>query len=251
MQAADERTLSNESLPGGAMWSGVLPRHHTLRLTDVEGGANVSMLLYNRDQLLERYNMADTLKAQHTAFLTSGCVLYSDMGRILCSVTHDSCGWHDTFSGMSDAESMRRRYGHHPYGELRNGFHRNARDQFLIELGKWGLGVRDIVPNLNWFTKVAPDAAGQLEYVSGHSRAGQRVELRAEMNVLIVLSTCPHPLDPSPSYAPKPVTLASFRSPPPGPDDACRRSRPENERGFFNTERMFASDAAAAPRGVQ
>jgi uncharacterized protein len=251
MDAAGERMLLSEGLPGGAMWSGVLPRHHTLRLTDVEGGANVSMLLYNRDQPIERYNMADTLKAQHTAYLTAGCVLYSDMGRILCSVTHDTCGWHDTFTGMSDAASVRNKYGEHPYAELRNGFYRNARDSFLVELGKWGLGLRDIVPNLNWFTKVAPDAAGRLQFAVGHSRPGQCVELRAEMNVLIALSTCPHPLDPSPSYAPKRVGLTIFRSSAPGPEDACRRSRPENERGFFNTERMFLADAAASPRGVE
>src|SRR5262245_36474218 len=93
---SSSRSILEEPLPGGAMWSRVLQRHQVLRLTDVEGGANVSMLLYNRDHLLERYNMPDTLKAQHTAFLTTGNVLYSDMGRILCSIIADSCGWHDT-----------------------------------------------------------------------------------------------------------------------------------------------------------
>jgi urea carboxylase-associated protein 2 len=236
---AQDRLLWTEGLPGAAMWSGVLLRHHTLRLTDVEGGANVSMLLFNRDLLVERYNMADTLKAQHTAYLTQGFVLYSDMGRVLCSVSADTCGWHDTVCGVSDAESVHKQYGDKNYQQARNGWYRNGRDELLIELGKWGLGYRDLVPNVNLFSKVSADDDGNLAYVVGHSKSGSYVDLRAEMNVLVVLSTCAHVLDPSPSYAPKPVAMSLYRSDPPGPEDACRRSRPENERGFVNTERLF------------
>src|SRR4051794_17827711 len=188
MDIPKDRVLLSEGLAGAAMWSGVLPRHHTLRLIDVEGGANVSMLLYNRELLIERYNMADTLKAQHTAYLTEGRVLYSDMGRVLCSISDDSVGWHDTLSGMSDAESVRAAYGDKRYGELRNGFYRSAREEMLIELGKWGMGQRDLVPNVNWFSKVAADDTGELSFVTGHSQAGSHVDLRAEMHVLIVLS---------------------------------------------------------------
>lgn len=232
--------LLEEVVPGAAMTSCVVPRHHTVRFTDLEGGANVSLLLYNRELFVERYNMADTLKAQHTAFVTRGHVLYSDMGRILCSITEDSCGWHDTFTGLSDAASVRERYGERPYGSHRNEFYRNARDELLIELGKWGLGVRDLVPNVNLFSKVAPDAEGKLQYVTGHSKIGAYVDLRAEMNVLLVLCTCPHVLDPAPKWAPKPVRIQISRTPAPAPDDVCRTSCPENARGFANTERMFA-----------
>lgn len=234
-----ERVLLQDELRGGTMISFVLARHRTLRLIDLEGGANVSTLLYNRDLPLERYNMPDTLKAQHTAFLTRGYVLYSDMGRILCSISDDSCGWHDTVTGLSTAASVRAKYGEKTYQEHRNAFHQNAQDQLLIELAKWGLGARDLVPNLNFFTKVAPDDAGNLSYVVGHSKPGAYVDLRAEMNVLVVLSTCLHALDPSPSYAPKRVGMVVYASDAPGADDLCRRSRPENERGFINTERMF------------
>ena len=235
----DPELLFEETVPGAAMMSWSLRRHQRLRFTDVEGGANASLLLYNRDMLLERYNMADTLKAQHTAFLTRGHVLYSDMGRILCSIVEDSCGWHDTVTGVSDAASVRARYGERSYGTHRNEWYRNARDQLLVELGKWGLGVRDLVPNLNLFSKIAPDPEGRLSFVTGHSRAGNSVELRAEMNVLVVASTCPHALDPAPTWSPKPVHVAWLAGPAPGPEDVCRRSRPENERGFANTERMF------------
>jgi uncharacterized protein len=242
MQEQTPTVLFEETVPGAGMWSWVLKRHQTLRLTDLEGGANVSMLLFNRELLHERYNMADTLKAQHSAFLTEGLVLYSDMGRILCSITRDTCGWHDTFTGLSDAASVRARYGDKPYGSARNAFHRNARDELLVELGKWGLDARDLVPNLNLFSKVAPDETGALKFVVGHSKPGACVELRAEMNVLVVMSTCPHVLDPAPSWAPKPVSLQVLRTPPPGLDDPCRRSRPENERGFINTERLFLGE---------
>jgi urea carboxylase-associated protein 2 len=247
MQAiAKDRLLLEEAVPGGAMWSHALGRHHVLRVTDVEGGANVSLLLYNRDQLLERYNMPDTLKAQHTAFLTKGRVLYSDMGRILCSMIEDTCGWHDTIAGMSDAALVHAKYGEKRYQQHRNAWQRNARDELLIELGKWGLGARDLVPNVNLFSKVAADADGKLHYMTGHSRSGACVELRAEMNVLCVLSTCQHPLDPAPSYSPRPIKLQVYRGDAPGPSDACRTSRPENARGFINTERLFRAQDTEA-----
>jgi urea carboxylase-associated protein 2 len=234
--------LFEEVVPGAGMWSWTLRRHQTLRLTDLQGGANASMLLFNRDLLIERYNMADTLKAQHTAFLSAGHVLYSDMGRILCSITQDSVGWHDTFTGLSDAASVRAQYGDKPYGSARNEWFRNAHDEFLVELGKYGLSQRDLVPNLNLFTKVAPDDAGALSYVADHSKPGGSLDLRAEMNVLVVMSTCPHVLDPAASWSPKPISVQLLRTPAPGPDDLCRRSRPENERGFINTENLFLGE---------
>lgn len=235
-----DRVVFEHELPGGGMWSHALRRHQALRLTDLDGGANVGLMLYNRDLPLERYNMPDTLKAQHTAFLTRGHVLYSDMGRVLCSITDDSCGWHDTICGHLDAAAVARRYGETSYQDQRNGMYRNARDSFLVELGKWGLGRADLVANVNLFSKVTADAEGRLGLVVGHSRAGHHVDLRAEMNVILVLNSCPHPLDPSTRYPQGRVRLTVYRADPPGPHDVCRRSRPENERGFENTERHFA-----------
>jgi urea carboxylase-associated protein 2 len=161
------------------------------------------------------------------------------MGRILCSVTEDTCGWHDTVCGHLDVAGSRAKYGLGRYQELRNDFHRNARDSFLVELAKWGLGLADLVPNLNLFSKVPATLDGELQFQPGSSRAGAFIDLRAEMNVLVVLNTAPHPFDPETKYAPRPVKLVGWRSDPPGPDDLCRRSRPENARGFENTERAF------------
>lgn len=236
---SSDQPLYEEEIPGGGMWSGVVRRHHTLRFVDIDGRANVSALLYNADGPLERYNMPDTLKAQYTAFITHGRVLMSDMGRALMSVTADTAGWHDTIGGHIDAATTLAKYGPARYQEARNEYHRNAHDSLLVELGKWGLGRQDLMPNLNLFSKVVPDADGRLRFVAGASAPGSLVDLRAEMNVLVVLSTCPHPMDPRPTYAPGRVRLSVRRTAVPGPDDACRRSRPEAARALANSERYF------------
>ena len=232
-------TLFEDVMQPGATWSHILKRGTALRLSDLEGGANVGAIFYNADCPVERLNIPDTLKVQHIARLTQGFVLYSDMGRILCSLTAGSLGWHDALAGCSDAAAVKAKYGEARYQECRNDFHRNARDSFLIELEKYGLGPRDLSPNINLFSKVAVGDDGAMTYTEGHSQPGSFVELRAEMNVLIILNSCPHPLDPSPRYAPRPVHLSLRRVPPPAAADACRVSRPENGRGFVLTERYF------------
>ncbi len=229
------RLVLSESLRGGQMWSRVIRRGQVLRLTDVEGGATPAALFYNPQLTLERYNMPDTLKAQHIARLTVGNVLFSDMGRVLFSIIDDSCGWHDTVTGHMTAELSEQKYGIGTYQELRNDYHHNTRDNFLTELGKYGLGDKDIVPNVNFFVKAAPDADGKLSWQS-QAKAGQSVDLRAEMDVLTVLSNTPHPWDPAPNYAPKPLALTIYVADPVAADDPCRTSCPENERGFTLTE---------------
>jgi len=148
-------------------------------------------------------------------------------------------GWHDPIGGSSNARIVRAKYGEGTYQECRNDWHKNTLDSFLVELGKWGLGARDLVPNVNFFSRVTVDQGGGLNFQSGNSRSGDWVELRAEMNTLVLINTCQHPLDPSPQYAPKPVQLSIRRVPAPAADDPCRISCPENERGFILTERYF------------
>lgn len=231
--------LWEEHLHGGAHWSGVARRGTTLRLTDMVGGANVAALFYNYEDRLERYNMADTLKAQHTAYLTKGCVCYSDMGRILCSITADSCGWHDTLCGVSNKAVVAAKYGETRFQEYRNGFYKNGLDSLLNELGKYGLGRRDVVANVNFFSKVTPGPDGRLYFRPTNSKAGDYVDLRFEMDALVVFSTCQHPLDPDPVYNPRYVRITASATGPAWRDDACRKRCPENERGFRNTEMMF------------
>ena len=129
------------------------------------------------------------------------------------------------------------KYGEKRYQQHRNAMHRNGRDNLLIELAKWGLGARDLMPSVNFFSKVVPDADGALSHVPGHSAAGSFVDLRFEMDTLVVLSSAPHPLDARADYAPADVQLVAWRADPVGADDACRIQCPQNGRTFINTER--------------
>jgi urea carboxylase-associated protein 2 len=236
---SETSVLWEETVEPGAAWSHVLKRGTSLLITDMEGGANVGAIFYNFECPAERFNLPDTLKAQHVARLTKGCVLYSDMGRILCSITEDTVGWHDPLGGCSNAQSVACKYGAAPYQQYRNHFHRNGRDSFLVELEKWGLGPRDLAANVNFFSRVTVDDEGGMTFHPRNSMSRSHVELRAEMNVLVVLNTCQHPLDTNPKYEPKPVRLSVRKARPVSAADPCRRFRPENLRGFTLTERYF------------
>lgn len=227
-------------LSGAGMWSGVVSRGKRLRLTDVEGGANVSMLLYNALERHERYNMPDTLKGQHIFYLRAPYCLHTDMGRLVASITEDSVGWHDTVCGHSDAKRVLAKYGAHDYQEARNDWYRNGRDCFLIELCKWGLGKQDLVPNINWFSKVVSDDEGKLSFVPGNSPAGSVVELRFELDTLVVLNTCQHPFDTDPEYRTHPVKLEILSGDSPSADDPSFTVRPENLRAWENNETYHA-----------
>ncbi|AHF91953.1 urea carboxylase [Opitutaceae bacterium TAV5] len=234
-----DRLLLEETLPGGAAWSWTVKRHTTLRLTALEAGANVSFLCFNRHDLIDRYNMADTLKGQHTAKLTTGYILVSDMGRVMMSITGDTVGWHDAIGGHDNAALVRKKWGEKNYQTARNRWHQNSRDHFLIELGKHGLNRRDLIANVNFFSKVTVDDEGRMHFVPGNASEGDFIDLRAEMDLLVILTTCHHPMDTAPEYGPKRVKLQLWRSDPPAADDWCRKYRPENERAFYNTEVLY------------
>lgn len=232
-------TLYEEIVPGGGHTSFVLKRGQLLRVTDLEGGANVSLLMFNAHEKTERLNLPDTLKCQHTARLTAGHCLYSDMGRVLAAITADTCGWHDSIGGVLNAEEAAEKYGQGRFQELRNEFYRNGHDNLLVELGKWNLGLTDLLMVLNLFSKVGSDAEGRLEFHAGNSKAGDYIELYAPMDTLVVLTALQHPMDPNPQYAPKPVKLSWQRVDSDGITVLCRTSCAENERGFHNTERLY------------
>jgi urea carboxylase-associated protein 2 len=233
---SSEAVFHEASMEGGKHWSLTVRNGTVLRLVDANGGANVGMLFYNPYNLLERYNAPDTLKCQHTFKLTKGHCLYSDMGRIFCSIIDDSVGWHDTVCGNSNKDLVGRRWGQKNYQEYRNEWRQNGHDSFLVEGGKYGLGRRDLAANVNWFSKVSVDDAGQMTFDERNSQAGDFVDLRFEMDALVLLHTCPHPMNPAPEYPRKPISLQLRQSPPVRDHDFCRNSRPENARGFQNTE---------------
>jgi len=217
-------------LPPGQAWSHRVRRGRALRLTALEDGANVSVLLYSAENPLERYCMADTLKAQQIARIAGGDALFSDMGRALAVVSADSCGWHDAIGGIGSTVGDDQRFGARPYQEHRHAMRRGARERLLVELSKHGLGLRDLVPTVNCFSKVVVRDGGALEFILGHARAGDHVELRAELDVLAVLCSAPHPLDRSAEYPARRVRLEVGR---PG-GVLAPLARPETERALRN-----------------
>jgi uncharacterized protein len=228
-------THYEDTIPGGCHWSMALNKGLTLRLVDIEGGANVGMLFYNPDNLLERYNAPDTLKCQHTFKLSRGNCLYSDMGRVFCSIVADSAGWHDTVCGNTTKKIVAARWGERRYQQYRNDWQQNGYDAFLVEVAKYGLGKKDLAANLNLFSKVTVDDAGGLLFDDAPTIPGRFIDLRFEMETLVVMHTCPHPLDPAAEYPRKPVSFQIRTSDPIADDDACRNHCPENQRGFLNT----------------
>lgn len=228
--------LYEDELPGGTHWSTLMRRGTLLRLIDKQGGANVGMLFYNPYNYLERYNAPDTLKCQHTFKLSKGNCLYSDMGRIFCSIIEDSVGWHDTVGGNSTKQSVAAKWGERNYQEYRNDWYLNGYDSFLVELAKYGLTERDMAANLNLFSKVAIDDQGNMSFAPGNSPAGGSITLRFEMDTLVLMHTCPHPMNPATEYPKRPVIFQIGEAEEVPVDDYCRTFCDENQRGFKNTE---------------
>lgn len=233
------KIIYTTQIPGNGHWSLELRRGALLRITDIDGGANVGMLFYNPRNLLERYNAPDTLKCQHTFKLQRGNCLYSDMGRIFASIIEDDLNWHDTICGNSNSEMIESKWGKRDYQSQRNDWLQNGYDAFLVELAKYGLGRADMAANVNWFSKVLSDDLGNIHLDQDVNTQGKSVTLRIEMDTLVVLHTCPHPLNNSESYPFKPIQIALGEADPVTEDDYCKNFRPENQRGFMNNDLYY------------
>jgi urea carboxylase-associated protein 2 len=234
------QVMWSEIVPGGSHWGWRMPRGSAMRFVALEAGANVSLVLYSAQEKLERYNMPDSLKAQHTAHYTRGHVLMSDMGRSMAGFTADSVGWHDPLGALLDNGLMQQKYGNdNRYETRRNAMHRSGKDGLLIEIGKYGLSRRDLIAPVNLFSKVGVDAQGRFAFEPGHAKAGDFVELRFDMDVIAAISTAPHGLDTSPTYEPKKVGLLAWRCGAAPADDVCRAFRPENARALHNTDLLY------------
>jgi urea carboxylase-associated protein 2 len=232
--ALDDLTW-DETLAAGDYAARVLTRGTRLRIENTAGDGCANLLIFNADQLAERLNIADTVKVQWQAYPGQGALLLSDMGRFLMSFTVDTCGNHDTFCSASTAKSNAAKYGN---GD-NFGPHPNARDRFALALTKFGLGKRDIGPNINLFKRVTVRSDGSLVFEPNSSAPGQFVELRAEMRVLVVIANTPHVLDPRTTYTATNLRLLAYRGPLTPEDDPIRNSTPERRRAFENTEDYF------------
>ncbi len=199
----------NHTLPSGEPYLLHIARGQTLRIVDLEGNQAVDVIFYNAQDLAEHYSATDTMLAQGGIYLSTGSVLMSSEGRPMLTLTADTCGRHDTLGGACAAESNTVRYA------LQKKYMHSCRDNYLIALqhADLGLGKRDIVPNVNFFMNVPVTADGQLTFADGVSGPGKYVELRAEMDILMLVSNCPQLNNPCNAYHPTPAQFLVWDTP--------------------------------------
>ncbi len=212
-----------ETIPGGWYWSTSLKAGDTIRIAQDAGPSAVSMIAWSATDTSERLNLPDTVKVQWTTAVGKGRVLFTDMGRVMFSVTEAASTAHDALVGGSTSAT-------HPS-------QRNTRDNFILVAGKLGLDRRDIPSAIAFFAPLRVDADGAFQWREDLRVSGDYVELRAEMDLVVALSNCPHPLDPDPASAP--VTVTRFRLPV-AADDLCRTATAEAVRGFENNAMQLA-----------
>lgn len=232
--AAQDLIWEETVAPGGYATRQV-SRGTRLRLTDLEGDACASLMVFNAEMPTERLNVADTVKVQWNAYLGPDKLLLSDMGRVLMSFLEDQAGTHDTFCGTSNATLNEAKYG-----EGRNsGAFPNGRDRLLLGAAKHGLGRRDVHPCVNLFKGTRIEADGTITPLIGPFEPGRSVTLRAEMEITIVIANCPHVLDPRQDWSISPLRLTGWRGPVTASDDTIRNATPEGQRAFLNVEDYY------------
>jgi urea carboxylase-associated protein 1 len=197
--------VSDEVVAARAPWSRVVARGETLRIIDLEGNQAVDCLLYNPHDTAERYSASETIVAQRNVFLGMGTQLRSSEGNVMMTIVGDTCGSHDTSGGACSCESNTLRYGHHTK-------HQHACvENFLHEHARRGMGKRDMVGNINWFMYVPVEEDGSLGIVDGVSGPQKYVDLRAEMDTLVVVSNCPQINNPCNAFNPTRVRMVVYR----------------------------------------
>jgi uncharacterized protein len=226
-----ESVISREEVP--ADWYTIvrLWRGEALRIADPTGQSSVSMIAWREEDTSERINCADTVKVQWSVAISKGRIILSDMGRVLFSLIEDSSGAHDLMVGGSTPASASGAYG---------VASRNTQENFIAGAAKIGLGPRDIPPCVTFFAPVSLDSNGRFIWNGKAKKPGDFVDLRAEMNVILVLSNCAHPLNPTRPSPARPVTLVRYRAPAAGVEDPCRTGSAEAVRAFAFTDRLFA-----------
>jgi len=197
----------SETCNAGDPWTGIVKKGQTFRILDLEGNQAVDTLFYNADDATERYSAVDTIQRQGQIYLTTGSVLYSTEGNPMLTITADTCGRHDTIGGACSAESNTTRYAlsKRPMHSCRDSFmHAITHSVCVIERN---ITKRDITANINFFMNVPVTSDGGLSFADGISAPGKYVEMRAEMDVLVLISNCPQLNNPCNAYNPTPIQL--------------------------------------------
>jgi uncharacterized protein len=199
----------DQVVAAGEPWMGLVHQGQHLRIVDLEGNQAVGALFYGASTVEERYSLSDTLRAQGNLYLTTGTRLLSNAGNMMLRIVADTCGRHDTLGGACSAESNTVRYA------LEKRHMHSCRDNFLLALARadCGLGKRDLSGNINFFMNAPVTAGGQLTVADGISAAGRYVEMRAEMDVIVLISNCPQLNNPCNAYNPTPIRLMVWDAP--------------------------------------
>lgn len=193
--------IYDEVIPARQPWSHILKKGQTLRIIDLMGNQAVDTLFYKADDPSERYSAPDTVVRQGNIFITTGTQLISNEGNVMATITDDECGKHDTLGGACSMESNSVRYGLH-----KKHLHACV-ENYLLELSKYEMNKRDLVSNVNFYMNVPVNEDGRLEIVDGISEAGKIIELRAEMDIMVLISNCPQVNNPCNAYNPTPIRL--------------------------------------------
>jgi len=188
-------------VPARQPWSGLIRKGQCIRIVDLEGQQAVDTLFYSAADSAERYCAQTTLATQGTAYIGAGTRLYSNRGRVMAAVIADTVGEHDTSAGACSREANTVRFGH------QTRYMHACRENFVIELAKYGMAKRDIVSNINFFMNVPIRPDGELAIVDGVSKPGDYVEIAAEMDVLCVISNCPQVNNPCNGFNPTPIRV--------------------------------------------
>jgi len=200
--ALDGRVIADHIVDAGAHWSARILAGHHLRIIDLEGRQAVDFLCYDLSNPMIRYNAANTIKLNRSVYIGAGFKLYSDRAESLMTVVADTVGFHDTIGGCCNADANYIRYG------IRRT--PNCRDNFIAALAQNGLEPRDIPANVNFFMFVPVRADGSTEIEEGRSEPGDYVDLRADKDVLAVISNCPQLYNPCNGWNPTPVRLIEW-----------------------------------------
>lgn len=190
-------------IPAGDGWMHEIKEGQTLRIVDLEGNQAADTLFYNAHDMADRYSAQDTIRAQGAIYLTAGTKLMSSEGNVLLTITADTCGRHDTLGGACATESNQVRYS------LDKRWMHACRDTFMLQVLRWGRGATkaDITHNINFFMNVPVTPDGGLSFEDGVSAGGRYVEMRAEMDVIALISNCPQLNNPCNAYNPTPVRV--------------------------------------------
>jgi hypothetical protein len=201
--------LYDEVLPAGEGWLREIKLGQTFRIQDLKGNQAVDTLFYSAADPGERYSAQDTIRAQGRIYLTTGSRLLSGEGNTLLTIVADTCGRHDTLGGACAAESNSVRYA------LDKKYMHSCRDTFLHTIAARDafLTKRDIAANINFFMNVPVTPDGRLSFADGVSAPGKYVEMRAEMDVVCLISNCPQLNNPCNAYNPTPVRLLIWGNP--------------------------------------